>query len=64
MASISPMELSTERPFLLEKFFETKVNVRKSYSPGAMYVFHRVAIDSEKSQCMPIRTVGRNHEPN
>jgi len=38
MASINPMELSIERPFLLEKFLETKVNVRKRYSPEALCI--------------------------
>jgi hypothetical protein len=60
MASINPMELSIERPFLLEKFLETKVNVRKCPSPEAPYVFTVERVDSENSQHVPIRTIGQN----
>src|SRR3989304_1707053 len=34
IARIKPMELMIERPFRLERFFETKVNVRKPKPPS------------------------------
>jgi hypothetical protein len=37
IASINPIELAIARPFLLERFFETKVNVRKLYHVLSFY---------------------------
>jgi len=38
IANINPIELMIARPFLLERFLETKVNVRKCHSPETLRI--------------------------